>query len=58
MDRRFPGNLSFILRGIGMMNSEIITVEEQKQTRLLENGLIMADRFINKKICRRVVSSP
>ena len=30
------------------MSNEIITVEEQKQTKLLENGLIMADRFINK----------
>lgn len=28
--------------------NEIITVEEKKQSKLLENGLIMADRFINK----------
>ena len=34
--------------GYTRMSNEIITVEEQKQTKLLENGLIMADRFINK----------
>ena len=28
--------------------NDMITVEEKRQAKLLENGLIMADRFINK----------
>lgn len=31
-----------------MEELQIVSAEEQKQTKLLENGLVMADRFINK----------
>ena len=31
-----------------MEELQIVSAEEQKQTKLLESGLVMADRFINK----------
>ena len=30
------------------MNESLISVEELKQNEMLQNGLLMADRFINK----------
>ena len=36
------------LRGTTLENSELISVQEKRQIQLLNNGLITADRFINK----------
>lgn len=37
-----------VLGGITLENTELISVQEKKQFQLLNNGLITADRFINK----------
>lgn len=38
----------FFRRRLALDNTAIVSVQEQKQLQLLNNGLITADRFINK----------
>ena len=40
-----------------MDNTAIVSVQEQKQLQLLNNGLITADRFINKNYLINIASA-